>query len=117
MVELEHRSFTISQAMTARRAQRRARRARKTRYREPRFSNRTSKQLPPSIESRIAQIVTWVKRFKRVSSVAAISIEVAKFDTQRMENPELSGVEYQQGELLGYEVREYLLEKFTRTCV
>ena len=34
-----------------------------------------------------------------------------------MENPEVSGIEYQQGELHGYEVREYLLEKFNRTCV
>src|SRR5512140_2426807 len=34
-----------------------------------------------------------------------------------MENPEISGVEYQQGTLLGYEVREYLLEKFGRKCV
>ena len=31
-----------------------------------------------------------------------------------MENAEISGVEYQQGELQGYEVREYLLEKWGR---
>jgi len=33
-----------------------------------------------------------------------------------MQNPELSGVEYQQGELFRYEVREYLLEKWGRKC-
>lgn len=33
-----------------------------------------------------------------------------------MENPDINGVEYQQGELLGYEVREYLLEKWGRKC-
>jgi hypothetical protein len=33
-----------------------------------------------------------------------------------MENPEISGVEYQQGTLLGYGVREYLLEKWGREC-
>ncbi|MCZ6676543.1 MAG: RNA-guided endonuclease IscB, partial [Candidatus Poribacteria bacterium] len=33
-----------------------------------------------------------------------------------MQNPEISGTEYQQGELFGYEVREYLLEKYSRTC-
>jgi len=32
------------------------------------------------------------------------------------QNPEISGIEYQQGELFGYEVREYLLEKFGRKC-
>jgi len=40
-----------------------------------------------------------------------------KFDMQIMQNPEISGVEYQQGELAGYELREYLLEKFQRHCV
>ena len=33
-----------------------------------------------------------------------------------MENPEISGVEYQQGTLSGYECREYLLEKWDRKC-
>jgi hypothetical protein len=33
-----------------------------------------------------------------------------------MQNAEISGVEYQKGELAGYEVREYLLEKFGRKC-
>jgi hypothetical protein len=33
-----------------------------------------------------------------------------------MQNAHISDVEYQQGELMGYEVREYLLEKFNRTC-
>lgn len=33
-----------------------------------------------------------------------------------MENPEISGIEYQQGELQGYEIREYLLNKWDRKC-
>lgn len=33
-----------------------------------------------------------------------------------MQNPEFSGVLYQQGELQGYEVREYLLTKWNRQC-
>ena len=43
-------------------------------------------------------------------------VERVKFDLQRMERPEISGVAYQQGTLLGYEVREYLLEKWGRAC-
>jgi hypothetical protein len=43
-------------------------------------------------------------------------MELVKFDTQLMQNPEISGVEYQQGELAGYETREYLLEKWGRMC-
>src|SRR6516162_10122300 len=33
-----------------------------------------------------------------------------------MQNPEIDGIVYQQGELAGYEVREYLLEKWGRKC-
>ena len=52
----------------------------------------------------------------RVCHITAISMELVKFDMQLMENAEISGVEYQQGTLAGYEVREYLLEKWGRKC-
>ncbi|WP_319025883.1 HNH endonuclease, partial [Acidithiobacillus caldus] len=39
-----------------------------------------------------------------------------RFDTQALQNPEIAGSEYQQGTLAGYEVREYLLEKWGREC-
>jgi hypothetical protein len=35
---------------------------------------------------------------------------------QAMVNPEISGVEYQQGTLAGYEIKEYLLQKWGRQC-
>jgi hypothetical protein len=41
---------------------------------------------------------------------------VASFDTQLLQNPEIAGVEYQQGTLQGYPIREYLLEKWGRKC-
>jgi hypothetical protein len=53
---------------------------------------------------------------RRFAPVGEITQELVRFDMQKMENPEISGVEYQQGELQGYEVREYLLEKFGRKC-
>ena len=52
-----------------------------------------------------------MNRLSRLAPVTAISQELVRFDTQKLDNPEISGVEYQQGTLLGYEVREYLLEK------
>lgn len=45
-----------------------------------------------------------------------MSMELVKFDMQLIENAEISGVEYQQGTLAGYELREYLLEKWGRKC-
>lgn len=44
-------------------------------------------------------------------------IGAIRLDTHAIQNPEISGIEYQQGELFGYEVREYLLEKWGHKCV
>lgn len=116
--ELVHRGQAIRDALASRRAVRRSRRSRTTRYRPPRFQNRRRKPgwLPPSLESRLANILTWVKRIMRLCPIAALSQELVKFDLQKMGHPEISGIEYQQGELQGYEVREYLLEKWGRKC-
>ncbi len=43
-------------------------------------------------------------------------MELVKFDLQQMNTPEIQGAEYQQGTLFGYELREYLLEKWGRQC-
>jgi 5-methylcytosine-specific restriction endonuclease McrA len=116
--EIEHRGQAIRKALDSRRSIRRNRRARKTRYRKPRFLNRTKPKgwLPPSLESRIGNILTWVAKLRRFVPIAAISQELVRFDLQQVENPEINGVEYQQGTLVGYEVREYLLEKWKRKC-
>jgi len=44
-------------------------------------------------------------------------IEVASFDIQKMQNPNIQGAEYQQGTLFGYTIRNYLLEKWDHRCV
>jgi 5-methylcytosine-specific restriction endonuclease McrA len=116
--ELQHRGFQIRDALTSRRQLRRGRRNRKTRYRAPRFNNRKRKEgwIPPSLQSRVDNILTWVKRLQKLALIDCISQELVKFDTQIMQNPEISGNEYQQGTLQGYETREYLLEKWGRKC-
>ena len=118
--ELTHRGQTIKNDLEARKGQRRARRQRKTRYRKPRFLNRRSAiregLKAPSLLHRVFMIETWVKRLRKFAPIESISMELVKFDTQAMVNPEISGVEYQQGELAGYEVREYLLEQWERAC-
>jgi 5-methylcytosine-specific restriction endonuclease McrA len=52
----------------------------------------------------------------RLAPIQSVSQELVRFDLQQIENPEISRVEYQQGELAGYEVREYLLNKWERKC-
>ena len=116
--ELHHRGEAIKRALDARRQVRRARRNRKTRYRPRRFANRARPKgwLPPSLESRVGNIRTWTRRLLRLCPLTALSQELVRFDTQLMQNPEIEGVEYQQGDLAGYETREYLLEKWGRRC-
>jgi 5-methylcytosine-specific restriction endonuclease McrA len=116
--ELCHRGQQIKNDLESRRAIRRSRRNRKTRYRKARFLNRTRPQgwLAPSLQSRVENILTWVKRIRKYVPIAGISQEFVRFDTQAMQNAEISGKEYQQGELAGYEVREYLLLKWGRKC-
>jgi 5-methylcytosine-specific restriction endonuclease McrA len=116
--ELTHRGQQIKKSIDDRRGVRRGRRNRQTRYRQPRWQNRRRPKgwLPPSLQSRIANVLTWVQRLAKVCHITAISQELVKFDMQAIENPEITGVEYQQGTLVGYELREYLLEKWGRKC-
>ncbi|MCP2241228.1 RNA-guided endonuclease IscB [Thermoanaerobacterium thermosaccharolyticum] len=116
LVELYHKQG-IKKSLDDRRNHRRFRRN-KLRYREPRFDNRKREKgwLPLSLEARVQQVINTVKKLAKYIPIDNISIEHVKFDTQLMQNPEISGVEYQQGELQGYEVREYLLVKWGRKC-
>ncbi|QFS43549.1 RNA-guided endonuclease IscB [Nostoc sphaeroides] len=116
--ELTHRGQQIKNDLESRRAIRRNRRNRKTRYRQARFLNRTRYKgwLAPSLNSRVENILTWVNRITRYVPITGISQELVKFDTQAMQNPEVSGVQYQHSELMGFEIREYLLEKWGRKC-
>ncbi|MFX0061536.1 MAG: RNA-guided endonuclease IscB [Candidatus Hermodarchaeota archaeon] len=75
-----------------------------------------SDRIPPSLCSRAEQTINTVKKLKKHLPITAISLEHLKFDTQLLQNPNIQGVTYQQGTLWGYEVKEYLLEKYNRTC-
>jgi 5-methylcytosine-specific restriction endonuclease McrA len=115
---LSHRGEQVKERLAQRRACRRSRRARHTRYRPARFQNRRRQEgwLPPSLESRIQNTFTWLMRLRRLAPLGSLSLELVKFDTQLLQNPEISGIAYQQGTLAGYEIREYLLEKWGRKC-
>jgi 5-methylcytosine-specific restriction endonuclease McrA len=65
----------------------------------------------------VGNVCPWVARLRRWCPIGSISVEVVRFDTQKLQHPEISGIQYQHGELLGYEIRGYLLEKWGRRCV
>ncbi len=109
----------ISDKISERRMYRRQKRN-KLWYRKPRWNNRASTKkegwLAPSIMQKLNTHILLVDKIKKLLPISDVIVEVASFDAQKMVNPEISGIEYQQGELQGYEIREYLLEKFGRKC-
>ena len=134
--ELHHRGNAIKKRLSDRTGYRRSRRTRKLRYRPARWQNRSRKApvltadgwvyqsfgqssegwVAPSLMSRVFNIHTWTRRLCNIYPITRLAVEHVKFDTQLMENPEISGVEYQKGTLFEAEVWEYLLEKFGRKC-
>ncbi|NMG10578.1 RNA-guided endonuclease IscB [Brasilonema sp. UFV-L1] len=116
-MELKHRSLNIKSDLEQRAGFRRGRRSRNLRYRQKRFNRkRPQGWLAPSLMHRVLTVETWIKRFIRYCPVNCIEIEQVHFDMQKIMNPEISGTGYQQGTLMGYEVRQYLLEKWGREC-
>lgn len=93
----------VSSLLTERRKYRRTRRNR-LRHRPPRFDNRRRPDgwLPPSIQHKLDAHIKLVERLKSRLPITKIVVEVAKFDTQKINKPDIQGEEYQQGEQLGY---------------
>jgi 5-methylcytosine-specific restriction endonuclease McrA len=120
LMELMHRGLQIKKKMDQRRGYRRRRRSKNLRYRAMRFNNRAGLRrkgwLAPSINHRVESVVNWATKLLKWAPISRIAMELFRFDTQKMDKPEISCVEYQQGEMAGYELKEYLLEKWGRKC-
>ena len=80
--EIKHRGQAIKDSLDSRRGIRRSRRNRKTRYRAPRFDNRTRPDgwLAPSLMSRVHNVTTWAFRLQRFAPLTAIAVETVRFD-------------------------------------
>jgi 5-methylcytosine-specific restriction endonuclease McrA len=117
--QIEHRGDYIKHCLKQRSDRRRRRRSANLRYRAPRFNNRTRPAgwLPPSLQSRVDNIAALTGKLRAICPITEMAVETARFDTQLLQNPLISGVEYQQGTLQGFEVREWVLEHWGRKCV
>ena len=118
LAEITHRGQAIRKHMIQRAIFRRRRRTANFRYRAPRFDNRTRREdwLPPSLQSRVDNVASWLNRYRKLAPITSIYVESVRFDMQALENPHIEGLEYQRGTLFGAELWEYLLEKWGRTC-
>lgn len=110
----------IVDKLSTRREQRRTRRSR-LRYRKARFNNRISSKrkgwLAPSVENKIQTHLTVVEKIHKFLPITNIVVETASFDIQKINNPSISGSEYQQGEQLDFfNVREYVLFRDNHIC-
>ena len=97
----------VSQLLTARREMRIGRRGRKHNwYRPARWANRANqrnKDLPPSIKHKADSHIRAIKFVCKILPVSKLRVEIGKFDSQKIQNPTISGTEYQQGALEGWE--------------
>jgi 5-methylcytosine-specific restriction endonuclease McrA len=117
LFELAHRKEQVKKKMEQRKNYRRRRRTANLRCRPARFLNRgKAGKIAPSVRSVLDNTQGWINRLRRWTPITGIVIETVKFDAHKMQNPEISGIEYQQGTLQGFEVKEYLLEKHRRKC-
>ena len=128
--ELYREEFTprndVVDLLSTRKQNRRSRRNRKTRYRPPRFDNRVHSKhkgwLAPSVEVKIQEHITVIKRICRILPITLVRVETAEFDTQRLKamlagKPLLVGTDYQLGEMYDeYNVRQYVLKRDNYTC-
>lgn len=109
----------IVKLLSNRRERRHSRRNRKTRYRKARFSNRKRNDgwLAPSIREKISTHLKVVDDVCKLVPVTKIIVETASFDIQKIKNPDIEGMDYQQGEQLGFwNVREYVLCRDNHVC-
>jgi hypothetical protein len=117
--EITHKSAAIKAKLYDRRGFRSKRRS-KLRYREPRFENRTRPEgwLAPSLESRVNCTTHFVNKFKHlIANANMCNIELPKFDTQKMNNPNIKNYQYQQGVMKEFDnTKHYLIHRDGESC-
>ena len=108
----------ISKLLESRRSLRRNRRSRKLRYRPARFDNRDKKGwIAPSIQHKIDCHITIIKKVCSILPVRNIIVETAEFDVSKLNNPNIKGDEYQNGQSKGfYNIKSAVLNRDNYKC-
>jgi len=120
--ELMSGELTLENEMTKRlqdRAMYRRNRRSRLRYRKLRFDNRKKPEgcLPPSIQRRFDIHISLINQIKKILPITKVTVEVAKFDIQKLENPDIKSEEYQQGTMYEYRNRiAYLIAREKGKC-
>ncbi|HEY5561316.1 MAG TPA: RNA-guided endonuclease IscB [Clostridiaceae bacterium] len=91
------------------------------RYRKARWNNRTKSKpkgwLAPSLQHKLDSHIRFIDSLYKILPVNKCIVEVANFDIQKMKNDNISGVEYQQGDMMGFwNTREYVFHRDNHKC-
>lgn len=110
----------IHKKMEERKRYRRFRRNR-LRYRKPRFLNRHNSfkkdRLNPTVKSKIQSHIKEIEYIKSILPITNLILETTKFDTAKMQNPNITSWGYQKGINYGYQnTHEYVLYRDNHTC-
>jgi len=117
--EIHHRGEAVKKALDQRRGVRRSRRQRTTRYRAPRFDNRTRPigWLAPSVKSRADNVINWAIKLSQWVNIKSCVIESVSFDNSSMtEGQKLFATQYQQGPLYQTTLRKAVIAKHNGSC-
>ena len=120
--QLEQRT-DIPKLLETRKSVRRTRRNR-LRYRPSRWRNRRriyNKQvdgwIPPSMQTSLLTYINIVKFFNKYVNINKVKYEYNIFDIQKLKDPNIQGIQYQQGELYQEEnAKSYVRKRDKYTC-
>jgi hypothetical protein len=110
----------ISDKMTTRKMYRRLRRNR-LRYRKPRFLNRAAStrkgRLAPSVQWKVEAHARLINQLKSLLPITKVVLETGTFDMAKMNNPDITNEQYQQGVQYGFEnAKAYVLARDNYKC-
>jgi len=110
----------MKERITTKAMHRRNRRSR-LRYRKSRFNNRTKSKLKgwlaPSLQHKLESQLKIIDEIHKLLPITKTVVEVANFDSQKMQNDIIQGVDYQQGNRMGFgNTREYVLHRDNHKC-
>ncbi len=91
------------------------------RYRKPRWNNRIKTKpkgwLAPSLRHKLYSHIKFIDYLYSILPINKTIVEVANFDIQKMKDDDISGIEYQQGDMMGFwNTREYVLHRDNHKC-
>jgi hypothetical protein len=106
----------VSKKMQQRAMYRRTRRGRKCRYRPARWANRASMRangrLAPSIRSKVDSHLREKKQVEAILPITHWKVETASFDIHKITNPDVVGIEYQNGKQKDYyNIKAFILNR------